>query len=149
VFAAHGSGTGSGLVAARMLVDTLAAGREPSAYVTHWMRTYGALHCTFDLFRRFSQTLSAEDIALMIERGLLDDSSARAGIEQRWPDLGFRSSVRTLRAAARAPSVTARLARYLALAPVAAGLCRAFPDDPRAHDAAFKRVRQVFSSLPR
>jgi menaquinone-9 beta-reductase len=87
VFSAHGSGIGAGLCAARLLADALAAGRDGHAYSAAWHRKWGGLFAAYDLFRRFSQTLSARDAEELIESGLLDERAARAGLLERWPEL--------------------------------------------------------------
>lgn len=148
VFAAHGSGTGSGLVAARMLVDSIAAGEPAHTYVTRWMRTYGPLHLVFDLFRRFSQTLHAHEIKQLFESGLLQEETARAGVEQRWPSLSVRTGFSSARALTRVPRLAARLSRFMALSPMAIAVARTFPEDPQQHAAGFARVRNVLARLP-
>ena len=99
VFSAHGSGMATGLLAARVLADALAAGEGVEGYDVAWHRRYGALHATSDLFRRFTQTLAPEDIAKMIRCGLVSEEMVRAGLEQRWPLGGARTLVSVARAA--------------------------------------------------
>src|SRR5690606_38217140 len=47
VFSAHGSGIGIGLVAARLLADTLAQGRTPRDYAVAFQRRWGGLLAGF------------------------------------------------------------------------------------------------------
>lgn len=110
VFSAHGSGIGAGLVAARLLSDALADGRGPSGYESEWHRRYGALFRAYDLFRRLTQTLRAEEIARLMAVELLDEANVRAGLEQRWPPMGPSVLASVARGALRAPTLAARLA---------------------------------------
>jgi flavin-dependent dehydrogenase len=89
VFPAHGSGIGAGMVAARLLADALANGRGTEGYAASWHRRYGALHCAYDLIRRFSQTLNAKRLAGMMSNYMIDEESVVAGLDHRFPDLSF------------------------------------------------------------
>ncbi|MEZ4267380.1 MAG: NAD(P)-binding protein [Myxococcota bacterium] len=114
VFSAHGSGIGAGLIAAAELAQALADGGGPEAYGVRWMRRWGGLFASYDVFRRFSQERTVEDTARLMEAGLLDPELARAGLDQESPTLGPRTLARTLRAAARAPRAAAGLAPVVA-----------------------------------
>jgi len=85
VFSAHGSGIAPGMVAARLLAETLAAGGAPDTYAVRWMRTHGGLFASYDLFRRFSQRLSPVELRTLMRVGLLDEASAAAGLAQVLP----------------------------------------------------------------
>ena len=52
VFPAHGSGVAAGLLAARLLADTLAAGGPIGDYAVAWQRRHGGVSAFFDDFRR-------------------------------------------------------------------------------------------------
>jgi len=85
VFSAHGSGIGPGMVAARTLADTLADGGSPERWAVRWMRERGGLFAAYDLFRRFSQTLTVDDLTELVRAGLIDAETAAAGMAQRFP----------------------------------------------------------------
>ena len=85
VFAAHGSGIGYGLIAARLLADTLAAGAPLHHYAKAWHRQYGGLFAAYDLFRRLSQTLTVPDLERMMDSGLMDPDTVRFGMAQTMP----------------------------------------------------------------
>lgn len=89
VFPAHGSGIGSGLVAARLLADALAKDQGTEGYAAAWHRRYGALHSAYDLMRRFSQNLTDERLAAMMSNYLLDHESIAAGLDQKFPALSL------------------------------------------------------------
>jgi len=87
VYASHGSGIGVQLVAARLLADTLAAGRDPASYSRRWWRRYGASLVVSARFARFSRSLSTDQIETLIASGLMSESMCRATMEQRSPHL--------------------------------------------------------------
>lgn len=131
VFSAHGSGIGVGLVAGRILADALAAGEGMSGYERRFMREHGGLLAAYDIFRRYSQRLTVDDLAALMRAGLLDAASAAAGTSQRWPALDLRSGRAKLEGLTRAPDQALRLAGVGARMAAVAGLYRAYPDDPR------------------
>ena len=90
VSTAHGSGIGVGLIAARMLAEALAEGRGPRGYAVNWQRWYGGFLSGQVVFRRLTQGLSAQDVAALMESGLLDQASALESLRQRRPRLSWR-----------------------------------------------------------
>lgn len=110
VFPAHGSGVGAGLVAARLLADTLARGGSLREYEVAWQRTHGGVFAFFDVFRRWNQGVDAHTLGKVMALGLLDPDTLRAGIDQTLP----RPSLRALAAKARPllaePALAARIA---------------------------------------
>ncbi len=128
VFAAHGSGIAPGMVAARMLADALADGGGPDAYAVRWMRTQGGLFAAYDLFRRFSQQLSLDQLQTLMHTGLLDEASAAAGLSQVLPRPDFALVGRLPRALAECGGSLARpLAQTVAKMTAAVGLYKAYP----------------------
>jgi flavin-dependent dehydrogenase len=144
VFSAHGSGIGSGLVAARVLADTLAEGRSPYQYAVRWHRRWGGLFAGYDAFRRFSQKLSTQEIRRMMSVGLLDEAGARAGLEQRLPRPEPRFLKGALRGAVSARGLTLDLLRALGKTAVAHALYARYPeragDLPRWSERVAKRL---------
>jgi menaquinone-9 beta-reductase len=127
VFSAHGSGIGAGLIAARVLADTLAGGGDAQAYSVAWHRRWGGLMAGYDLFRRFSQKQSAGDFERLMDAGLLDEHGARAALVQRFPELDLARALSTARGLARHPALVATLARVGA----AQALYARYPRDGR------------------
>jgi menaquinone-9 beta-reductase len=127
VFSAHGSGIGIGLIAGRMLAESLASGRGLADYERGFLREHGGLLAAFDIFRRFSQRLSAPDFAQLMQLGLLDAEASRAATAQRWPTLELPALARKLYAAMRAPARAVALARVGARMTEVAGLYRLYP----------------------
>jgi len=126
VFSAHGSGTGAGLVAARMLADAVLAG-DLLAYQHAWQRRWGLLFASHDLFRRLSQSLASDELETMIGEGILGAPAVEAALAQRFPPLDgsmLRASRALLRRPALARKMAALAARIARLAAVYAGVPR-------------------------
>jgi flavin-dependent dehydrogenase len=134
VFSAHGSGIGIGLLAGRVLAESLANENNLANYERRFLREHGGLLAGYDIFRRFSQRLAVDDLARLMRIGVLDARSALAGTSQRWPTLFDHPT--TLNAAAlasklegfaRAPAHTVALARVGARMAEVAALYRVYP----------------------
>lgn len=133
VFSAHGSGIGIGLLAGRVLAESLLSG-DLGAYERRFLREHGGLLAGYDIFRRFSQRLPVGELARLMQVGLLDSRSALAGTAQRWPSLVAHPSTHDavelankLRGLARAPAQTVALARVAARMAEVAALYRVYP----------------------
>lgn len=129
VFPAHGSGVGSGLVAARLLADTLIAGQPLRDYEVAWQREHGALMASFDVMRRWSQSLDGAAVGRMIAFGLAEPAMMKAGLNQEMPKVSPRWLLR-----------------------MAPGMARALREDPgmaRSMIAAGARSRLVYALYAR
>jgi flavin-dependent dehydrogenase len=117
VHAAHGSGVGMGLLAARVLADAVQEdpGSEASlrAYTRNFHRAHGGLLATADAFRRFIQQASRDDLVTLLTAGLLDEKLAHDGLAQRItrPDVAMVFAM-----APRAARVPGLALRFLPLA---------------------------------
>ncbi len=131
VFSAHGSGIGIGLLAGRMLAEALARGEGLVGYERRFLREHGGILAAYDIFRRHSQRMTAEDLATLMRVGLLDGESARAGTAQRWPEFELRTATAKLEALVHAPRHALALATVGARMAAVAGLYRAYPDTPK------------------
>jgi flavin-dependent dehydrogenase len=135
VFSAHGSGIGIGLIAGRVLAESLVSGpNHLSEYERRFLREQGGLLAGYDIFRRFSQRLVVEELARLMQVGLLDSESALAGTAQRWPTLFGHPTTSTapaltskLHGIARAPAQSMALARVGARMAEVAALYRVYP----------------------
>lgn len=110
VFPAHGSGVGSGMIAARLLADTLARGGSLRDYEVTWQRRYGRVNVFFDVFRRWNQAVDGETLGKVIALGLVDESTLRAGLDQVLPSLAPSALAAKLRVLAGQPALAARIA---------------------------------------
>ena len=143
VFSAHGSGIGIGLIASKLLAEALAGGGGLPAYQRRFQREHGGLLAAYDLFRRHSQHLSVDELAALIDSGLLDADSARAGTAQVWPSADLGMALAKLEAARVAPRQALALAAVGARMAAVAGLYRIYPDDPTQLRAWSRSVATV------
>jgi menaquinone-9 beta-reductase len=130
VFSAHGSGIGIGLLAGRMLAEALERGDGIAGYQRRFLREQGGVLAAYDIFRRYSQRQSVDDLATLMRAGLLDAASATAGASQRLPELDLQIARSKLTALGRAPKHALALAGVGARMAAVAALYRAYPDAP-------------------
>ncbi len=160
VFSAHGSGIGLGMVAARLLAETLSAGGSPADYSRAFLRRHGGLLAAYDLFRRFSATFSSQDLETLIQSGLFDDVTAASGMAQVWPRMSLQNPAEALQMASKKllglPKARRLLPRLLPVAmkmPLLAALYADIPEDDSAWDHAglfdfSRRVARIFNEEP-
>ncbi len=136
VFPAHASGTGVGLIAAQILAENVAGYSDPgsteatSAYLVKAQRELGCLLASYDLFRRFSQSLSAAEVERMLSTGLINRAGYRAGLEQQLPRFRLRDYIQLLGAALRSPGLSIRMLPSLAKMPLVRLVYRRYPAEP-------------------
>ncbi len=152
VFPAHGSGIGAQLVAARMLAEALQTGSESAAedYGVRWMRTHGGVFAAYDLFRRFSQTLTIEQTRHLMRSGLMDHQGVAAGLEQRLPRMTLAAVPTVPRKAwglLRRPAMAVRLARMGAGMARVLAAYRRYPADPARLQPWAQSVAGIFGDL--
>lgn len=148
VFSAHGSGIGVGLVAARLLADTLAGGGTPWDYAVAWQRRWGGLIASYELFRQLSEQLSPDDLRQLMAAGLLDPELTAAGLTQRPVRVPPRKLPGLAAGLLRAPALGRRFAPTLARMGVARLLYARYPRDPGALPAWSRTVARVFGERP-
>ena len=127
VFSAHGSGIGPGMAAGRMLADCLAETGHVRDYSVRWMRRFGGLFAGYDILRRVSQSLSGDQIEILIAEGVLDAPSVAAGLGQRLPSPSAERALAMPRQLARCGPVGARMAAAGARVGAVAALYAAYP----------------------
>lgn len=114
-FPAHGSGIGSGMAAGRMLAEAVNGASDVGSaevlwrYQAKFARRMGGLHAAFDVFRRFAQSLTSEDLVTMLASGLTQPSSALAGMIQEMPRPVARELIPAVRALARNRALARRV----------------------------------------
>lgn len=148
VFPAHGSGIGAGMVAARELAGALADREDAHGWAVSWQRRWGALLASYDLFRRFSQTLSPPELERMIGSGLMDAETTRAGLAQRFPSVPLRAVPAKLGPLAREGRLAGGLGAVLLRMAVARALYAGYPRDPARLPAWSRRVARLFGDPP-
>lgn len=140
VFPAHGSGVGAGMIAARLLTDTLATGGSLRDYEVAWQRRHGGLHATFDVVRRWNVTVDAAALGRAFATGLVDADVLRAGLDQALPRVAPRTLPTKARALLASPALAGGIARTLARGAAIRALYATYPRDPDRVAAWGRRV---------
>lgn len=115
VFPGHASGTAAGLLAGKLLTDSLSGFRDPGSLEALWnyqrgfMLNPGAVHGAFDLFRRFSQTLDSGEMASLIGSGLVNQYTMAGTLAQQMPDVPLKVLPRLAGALISHPALSARI----------------------------------------
>ena len=149
VFSAHGSGVGLGVIAARLVADSLEQTGGLREYEVKFHRRFGGLLMAYDAFRQFSQTLTTDDVGTLIKSGLLEASSSSATLAQRWPTPNPAAALKLARSASSNPRLTARLLTTLGRMATLSALGRSYPcSDGRALTAWAQAVSKVFGDEP-
>jgi flavin-dependent dehydrogenase len=130
IFSAHGSGIGAGMVAARKLADVIAAGRPLHDYSVAWHRELGPCFAAYDVFRRFSQTLTREEVETLVTSGLMSPAMARPALAQNMPPSRPSALLGRVPSALRAPALALRLASVAPRMAAAWLASRRYPDEP-------------------
>ena len=114
VFAAHGSGIGQQLVAARMLGEALAAGEGVRGYARRWRARFEATLRGSAAFAELSRRIASDDLALLVRAGAVPSGLLKAGLGQR-PRLPRPGELaRMMRGLSREPETASRLGRAVA-----------------------------------
>ena len=130
VHAAHGSGIAQQMIAARLLADTLKAGGTPDDYNVAWQRRYGGILGGADVFRRFSQTLSVDELSTLIERKVMNPVLMKDTMTQKPvqpPPIALAKAVVRL---ARVPRIARRMVPVIARMRAMEFHYGRYPDDP-------------------
>jgi len=148
VFPAHGSGIGVGMIAARVLAESIARGAGPEEYAVRWQRRWGGLMASYDLFRRFSQRLQPGELEAMMDSGLMDPDLARAGMAQELPRPTPAMIAGKTPALARRPRLAARLGAVALKMAAARALYSRYPTRPGRLPVWSRRIASVFGEPP-
>ncbi len=148
VFPAHGSGIGVGMIAARMLAESVARGAGPGDYAIRWQRRWGGLMASYDLFRRFSQRLGPGELEAMMASGLMDPELARAGMAQALPRPTPAMIAGKSLALAQRPRLAARLGAVALKMAAARALYSRYPTHASRLPAWSRRIASVFGEPP-
>ncbi len=125
VFPAHGSGVGMGLMAGTVLAEGAAHHDDPgdeahlwAGYQARFQQEFGGTLLAYDVLRRASTALGADGVDRLVRAGLLNETTSRTGLDQRWEPPPARESARSAARLARHPG----LARVMVPALTRAGL---------------------------
>lgn len=158
VFPAHGSGIGIGLVAATMLAEGVADRDDPGApgelwsrYQAPFQREFGAGLAGYDMLRRCSTRLGSSGVDELLRSGLMDESTTRSGLDQRWATPSPREAALGAARLARHPRLSAVMVPALARAQLLRAHAARYPEHPDVDALArWERVTKVLlGTLPR
>lgn len=136
VFSTHGSGVGNGMIAARILADTVAGATDPGdpdllwGYQAAYQRERGAQSAPFDVFRRLSQTWTPDDVEDLLSADVLSPNLWAEGILQRLAPPDMDAAQRGIRCALHRPRVVAALGPHVARMYAVHGIYRVYPRVP-------------------
>ncbi len=136
VFPAHGSGTGSGMIAGKMLADAAKGQDDPGSLEATWnyqakfMREIGAVHAAYDVFRKTTQKLTSAEMDRMVSASLLLPGASRNTLDQKIPKLEMRDQLPLMRAISREPLIVARFIPSLAKMQAVHALYKKYPLRP-------------------
>lgn len=156
VFPAHGSGIGIGLITGTMLADAVADAADPGDERTLWryqagfQHEFGGVLLASDIFRRLSTEMGTSGARTLVEAGLMTEPTARAGLDQRWPQPSTSETAEMARRLATSPGLARQMLPRLARAQWAGRIARRFPaqmdlDALRRWD---RRVDRLVGALP-
>ncbi len=147
LFTAHGSGIAAGLLAASDLAEALAAAPDGRAgarrYAVQWMRRRAPTLAAYDVFRRYSASLAAEDIEGLMDAGLITESMSRPTLAQRDPPITVGFLVRQGVTALRSPGVVAPMVPILVRMERLRRHYRRYPEDPSAIAPWARRATRI------
>jgi flavin-dependent dehydrogenase len=133
VFPVHGSGVGSGLVAARILAEAIAGFDDPGceratwAYQAAFHRERGGVHAAYDVMRRATQRLDARTLDTLLASGLVSQQSTAAALAQELHSPTLGEIARLARSATRAPRAAAGLVGAALRMPAVVALYKRYP----------------------
>jgi flavin-dependent dehydrogenase len=157
VFSTHGSGIGIGLIAARLLGETLveahAAGGDIGSldalwpYACRFHRRWGGLLGSSDAFRRFTQRLSADESRDLFDSGILTAAMLRDGLEQREMSIEPAELPSVIFSAVTHPWLAAKIVPVLARMPLISTLARSYPMGPPEDTPVLERYESMMAKL--
>ncbi|HNE20487.1 MAG TPA: hypothetical protein PLF85_12250, partial [Turneriella sp.] len=133
VFSTHGSGVVPALQSARLLANAVRGAKDPGdadalwQYTAAFQRTLGAKLAAYNLFRRFSQSLTGEEIGKMFRYGFMTEPMVFAGMKQDLPAPSVGTGLSVLTTVFRDLPFAAKLVRALAAMPLVLLHYRNFP----------------------
>lgn len=152
VFPAHGSGIGVGLIAGKIMAETLGAAADPGSLEATWayqcaaQRELGATLAISDVFRRASQDFDHATVDAMIDGGFITPSTGEAALTQRTatPDAGELLTL--ARGAIRYPGLLAKLIPVGMRGALVSALYARYPEKPdlKKLERWSRRVARVF-----
>jgi len=156
VFPAHGSGIGTGLIAGTTLARVVAGLEDPGDehglwnYQAQFQRELGGVLLASDIFRRLSTEMGSDGARTLISAGLINETNARAGLDQRWPEPSATELVDMAGRLSRHPGLARRMLPRLVRGQMAGRLAQRYPVrvDLEALDRWDRTARRLLGTLP-
>jgi flavin-dependent dehydrogenase len=156
VFPAHGSGIGVGLVAGRILAESIGAAADPGDEAALWryqaafQHELGGTLAAYDGIRRMSTALGAGGVAAMVDGGLMTEPMTRAGLDQVWAGPSASELPGMAARMARRPGLAAAMLPRLARSRLLGSVGRRHPGtvDEGALARWDRRVERLLGPLP-
>jgi flavin-dependent dehydrogenase len=153
VFPASGSGIALGMQAGKMLSDAVSTHDDPGclealwSYQSNFQRHIGIDLATFDLFRRFSQSLDADETTRLIHSGLMGAETFGAGLHQVFSSPSLSELPRAILGGIKEISLLRKAAPIGIKLPLVRTLYERYPSKPDMPALArwSKRVAAIFS----
>lgn len=133
VFSTHGSGVVPAIQSARLLADAVRGANDPGdadvlwKYTAAFQRQLGAKLASYNLFRKFTQHLTGDEIGKMFRYGFMSEEVVFAGMRQDLPPPTFKTGVSLLVTVFRDPPFAAKLVRAMINMPLVLLHYRSFP----------------------
>ena len=133
VMPGHGSGIGFGLIAGKVLAESVAAADDPGdpdalwRYQATFLRESGAILAGYDAVRRMSTRLGTKGVEAMFASGVFSEALVRPGLDQRLGMLDARQATDAARRLAADRSVARVVVPALSAMTTARGLYRSYP----------------------
>lgn len=124
VFSTHGSGVMPSIQSAKLLAEAVHGAADPGdadvlwRYSKTFQRDLGGMLASYNLFRKFTQSLTSEEIGKMFRYNLMTSQLAIAGIKQVMPSPSWESVQSLATVLVQDPVFAAKLGRALAAMPL-------------------------------
>jgi len=156
VFPAHGSGVGNGMSAGKMLAEAITGQDDPGAWKHLWnyqarfQKEIATVSATYDIFRKFTQSLDQSDLAILMENGLINEASSEAGMTQAYPQPSLKEIKGFAKTLLACPKLAIKATPQSVKMTALIALYKAYPSKPSLTQIKLwsKAVAKVFENEP-
>ena len=119
-------------------------------YQAQFQRELGGVLLASDIFRRLSTEMGSDGARTLISAGLINETNARAGLDQRWPEPSATELVDMAGRLSRHPGLARRMLPRLVRGQMAGRLAQRYPVrvDLEALDRWDRTARRLLGTLP-